>query len=102
MKAPAEEMPARAHDRVRIAELTSGIGAVALGVGLGALLADRLAGLAVPVLLLGVATHAWAMLDKHRVEKGLGLGGAWWESAAHGSCWLLLALMVLLVWLNVL
>ena len=50
--------------RKRIAELTSGIGALVLGVGLGVVLGGRLAGLGLWAIIVGAVVHAWGMYDK--------------------------------------
>jgi hypothetical protein len=52
----------------RLAELTSAVGAVVLGIGLGMLLAARLAYLAPTILAAGILVHAWGMYDKHRLQ----------------------------------
>ena len=82
-------------DRLRLAELTSGIGALVLGVGLGALAGERLQGLGVLLLIAGMAAHAWGMVDKHRLERRAGAPEAWWEPLAYWSCWGLLGLLAL-------
>ena len=81
--------PARS-DRLRLAELTSGVGALVLGIGIGALLAERLAGLGVFVLVAGALTHAWGMLDKHRLERQGDAPEPWWGPYAYWGCWILL------------
>lgn len=53
---------------MKLAELSSAVGAGVLGVGLGALLGQWLGALAIPVLVAGLALHAWGMTDKHRLE----------------------------------
>jgi len=80
-------------DRQRLAELTSGMGAVALGIGLGALAAGFIGSLGLPLLLVGAAVHAWGMYDKHRLERQAGGPDAWWEPVAYWTCWGLLALL---------
>jgi hypothetical protein len=80
-------------DRLRLAELTSGVGALVLGLGIGALLSERLSGLALPFLIAGAAAHAWGMLDKHRLERQSGASDSWWSPAAYWLCWMLLGLL---------
>jgi hypothetical protein len=80
--------------RLRLAELTSG--AVVLGLGLGVLLSDRLAGLGPAVLAAGIAVHAWGMYDKHRLERRQDVADPWWATALFLVCWL--ALAVTLAW----
>jgi len=83
--------------RLRLAELTSGLGAVVLGGGLGVLMADRLAGFGPAILGAGIALHAWGMVDKHRQERGQGGAQPWWSGALYWACWIGLA--GLLAWI---
>jgi hypothetical protein len=78
------------RSRLKRAELTSGIGALVLGVGIGALGAGYLRSWAVPLLLLGVVVHGWGMFDKHRLEARNSAPALWWETAVYWFCWLLL------------
>lgn len=55
--------------RLRAAELTSGVGARVLGVGFGGLAAERLGGLSVPLVPVGVLAHNWGMFDKRRPDR---------------------------------
>jgi len=54
--------------RVKRAELASGIGAGALGIGLGTLFASYLRNVGAMLVFAGVAVHAIGMWDKHRTE----------------------------------
>jgi hypothetical protein len=54
--------------RLKLAELTSGIGALVLGVGLGALKPHWFAPAAGLIALAGVVTPSFGMWDKHRLE----------------------------------
>lgn len=76
--------------RLRLAELTSSVGAGVLGFGLGLLLGQRLPGSGIPVLAVGLGLHLWGMLDKHRLESGA-VVERWWSKAAYWGCWILLA-----------
>ena len=80
-------------DRLRFAELASGVGAVVLGVGLGVLAADQFGSLGLPLLLVGAAVHAWGMYDKHRLERQSDASAVWWEPVAYWTCWGLLAVL---------
>jgi hypothetical protein len=80
-------------DRLRLAELTSGVGAVVLGVGLGALAADRLGRFGLPLLLIGAVAHAWGMFDKNRIEHQADALDAWWKPVAYWFCWGLLGIL---------
>lgn len=77
--------------RLRLADLTSSVGAGVLGIGVGALFGPKLAFLAIPVLLTGAAMHAVGMLDKHRLEGRLGVARPWWSTTLYWLCWLALA-----------
>lgn len=76
--------------RTRLAELTSGLGAVVLGIGLGVRLADHLIGFSLAILATGLVVHAWGMYDKHRLKRQAGTPNAWWETVAYWTCWVLL------------
>lgn len=75
------------------AELTSGIGALVLGTGLGALFARYLAPAAFAVLATGLLLHAWGMYDKHRLERGSDAASVRYVAALYWLCWVLLALV---------
>ncbi|MFC1458325.1 MULTISPECIES: hypothetical protein [Microvirga] len=79
-------------ERLRLAELTSGVGAVVLGIGLGVLAADHLDRVGLPLLLVGAAVHAWGMFDKHRLERQADAPAVWWAPVAYWTCWGLLGL----------
>ncbi len=76
---------------LRLAELTSSVGAGVLGIGLGAYFGGRIHSLAIPVLIAGAAMHALGMLDKHRLERSLGVARPWWSTALYWLCWATLA-----------
>jgi hypothetical protein len=80
-------------ERLRLAELTSGVGAVVLGVGLGVLAANYLALFGLPLLLVGAVVHAWGMFDKHRLGLQADGPAVWWEPIAYWTCWGLLAVL---------
>src|SRR5215211_795186 len=75
--------------------LTSGVGALVLGIGLGALLGKVLGGFGLPLLIAGALVHGWGMFDKHRLEQRAGVPDVRWHVIAYWACWLLLALMAL-------
>ena len=77
--------------RLKVAELTSGVGALVLGVGLGALFAMWIAPAAVLVTLAGIGLHAFGMWDKHRLEATSDVATGRWLLALYWACWLLLA-----------
>ncbi|HEU4691044.1 MAG TPA: hypothetical protein VFS23_21900 [Vicinamibacterales bacterium] len=84
-------------NRLKIAELTSGIGALVLGIGLGALFSAWVADLAIVITLIGLALHAFGMWDKHRLENASNTAAPPWVTAAYWVCWLLLVVVVALL-----
>jgi hypothetical protein len=80
--------------RLKRAELTSGVGALVLGVGLGALFPDYLGGAGLAVLLTGLLLHAWGMYDKHRLERGGAAASVWWADLLYWVCWAALLLLL--------
>ena len=87
-------------NRVKVAELTSGVGALALGVGLGALFPHSFGRLAGVITVVGLSLHAFGMWDKHRVEGRDQAENPFWIVVLYWVCWLLLAgvLAMLLFW----
>jgi hypothetical protein len=83
--------------RLKSAELLSSTGALALGVGLGALLSSYVGRAAVPILVVGIASHGWGMLQKHRLERSEDYAPAWWQTALYRVCWAALALVLPLI-----
>lgn len=79
--------------RLKVAELTSGVGALVLGVGLGANFPEVFGNTAVIIILVGAAMHGWGMFDKHRIEKAATEPEPKWETALYWLCWGLLAIL---------
>ena len=79
--------------RLKLAELTSGVGALVLGVGLGALAPGWFGPVAGLITVAGLLMHAFGMWDKHRLE-GTAANSAPWVAALYWICWLLLAAVV--------
>jgi hypothetical protein len=77
--------------RLKLAELTAGVGALVLGVGLGALFAAWVGPAAVVVTLAGVLVHAFGMWDKHRLEAPTPADRSPLVLALYWVCWLMLA-----------
>ena len=77
--------------RLKLAELTSGVGALVLGIGLGALFAMWVAPAAVLITVAGIGLHAFGMWDKHRSEASSHVETGGWVLALYWLCWLLLA-----------
>ena len=76
--------------RWRIADLTSGMGALVLGVGVGAFFASALARTSGWILLTGAVAHGCGMVDKHRLERGASTQPRW-ATALYWVCWIALA-----------
>ena len=84
--------------RMKLAELTSGVGALVLGIGLGALFVRWVGPAAGFVTLAGVLVHAFGMWDKHRLEARTAADSPL-VTVLYWVCWLMLAgvLLFLLV-----
>lgn len=83
--------------RLKVAELTSGIGAVVLGVGLGALFPGWFARSAVWITLAGLCLHSFGMWDKHQIERHESDPSPGWVVALYWVCWLLLGVVLTVV-----
>lgn len=77
--------------RLKLAELTSGVGALVLGIGLGALFSRWIAPAAGVVAFAGVLAHAFGMWDKHRLEAQMATDSGPLVTALYWVCWLMLA-----------
>jgi len=86
--------------RLKRAELAGGIGAGALGLGLGVVLANTLRGTGLFLIVVGSALHAGGMWDKQRLERSGGQHAVWWEGALYWSCWAVLGGIFLYVTLR--
>lgn len=89
-----------AERRRKAIDTLSTVGAGVSGVGLGALLPGAPQGLAIALLIVGLAVHLGGMVAKHRLE-GV-RPSAWWETALYWGCWALicgLAIVFLGRWL---
>ena len=85
--------------RVKKAELLSSLGAGVLGAGLALLLPNQLGPYAIPILLLGLISHAVGMSQKHGLEQQGEVVRVRWAEALYWLCWLGLA--ALLIWIVV-
>jgi hypothetical protein len=86
--------------RLKVAELTSGVGALVLGVGIGALVPQWFSRSAGLIVIAGATTHAFGMWDKHRLEAQLHVETARWVVALYWACWLLLTGVVIFLFLD--
>jgi hypothetical protein len=79
------------------AELLSSLGAGVLGAGLALLLPNQLTPYAIPILLLGLISHAVGMSQKHGLEQQGAVVRVWWAEALYWLCWLALAALLILI-----
>lgn len=84
-----------AEARLKLAELTGGIGAGVLGAGLGLAFAVQLSQHWVAISIVGLLLHAWGMFDKHQLEKKGNTVIPLWGTAAYWICWLMLAALAI-------
>jgi hypothetical protein len=87
------EIPTPQSRRLKRAELTSGIGALILGIGIGVLLFRYISPYSIPVLLTGLFMHAWGMFDKRRLEHETEQKSLWWTETLYWLCWILLIML---------
>jgi hypothetical protein len=73
-------------NRLKLAELTSSVGALVLGIGLGVFLTRWIGGSGESVVLAGAVLHGWGMWDKHRLESGALRPP--WSVWLYWFCWL--------------
>jgi len=83
--------------RIKKAELLSSLGAGVLGAGTALLLSKFLAPYAVPILLLGLISHATGMSKKHGLEQQGQNVRVWWAEALYWFCWLALAALLVFI-----
>jgi hypothetical protein len=82
------------HDSLKLAELTSGIGAPILGVGFGVLFSQWFASAAGFITAASAVVHGVGLWDKHRLEAPENAENGRWVIALYWICWLLLAGLV--------
>jgi hypothetical protein len=83
--------------RIKRAELLSSVGAGVLGAGIALLLARFLAPYAIPILLIGLVSHAAGMSRKHGLEGQSQIVRLGWAEVLYWFCWL--ALIGLLIFI---
>ena len=86
--------------RLKLAELTSEVGALVLGVGLGALFVRWVGPAAGVVTLAGVLVHAFGMWDKHRIEVETDAERETWIVALYWVCWVMLGGLVVFLFIR--
>ena len=87
-------------NRLKLAELTSGVGALVLGVGLGALFPNWFSPRAGLIAFAGLSLHAFGMWDKHRLEAVGQSEHPPWIVALYWVCWLLLAVVLVMLFFS--
>lgn len=83
--------------QIKKADLLSSIGAGVLGAGIALLVANSLAPYAVPILVLGLLSHAAGMSKKHGLEKQGQNVRVWWAEALYWLCWAALAVLLIFI-----
>ena len=77
--------------RLRLAELTSAVGAGVLGFGIGTWVGSASKMVTLFTMVVGGVMHAWGMSDKHALDKRAGLQSPRWAVWLYWLCWLALA-----------
>lgn len=83
--------------QIKRAELLSSFGAGILGAGIALLLPNQLAAYAIPIVLLGLISHAVGMSQKHGLEQQGQVVRVRWAEALYWFCWLVLAALLLFI-----
>jgi hypothetical protein len=87
-------------NRLKLAELSSGVGALVLGVGLGALFPSWFESSAGLATVSGLALHAFGMWDKRRLEATKEVASPAWVTALYWLCWLMLGGVLVMLFLR--
>lgn len=75
----------------------SSLDAGVLGTGIALRLPNQLAPYAIPILLIGLISHAVGMSQKHGLEQKGEIARVWWAEALYWFCWLALATLLLFI-----
>jgi hypothetical protein len=81
-------------NREKLAELTSGFGAVALGIGIGVYAAAPLRESAPWFVSVGILLHGWGMFDRHRALVAARGTPPWWWRLLYIACWAALVALI--------
>lgn len=73
--------------RLKFAELTSGIGAGILGLGLGVQFGDHFKSFSFAIIVIGLLSHAVGMFEKHRLELQANIASPFWTKLFYWICW---------------
>ena len=92
MPAPGDliSRDSNSHARLKFAELTSGVGALVAGIGIGSLLASSIERAGLPTTIIGAVLHAFGMWDKHRIERRTEADTGRLVGALYWVCWMML------------
>lgn len=82
------------REKLKQVDLLGAVGALVLGMGIGALAAPALGWLALPLFLIGCLSHGWGMIQKHRIEQLEASASAAWEQALYWGCWAAIAIVL--------
>jgi hypothetical protein len=83
--------------RLKIAELTSSMGAGILGGAIALFLSEFLKSYTIPIFSIGLFMHVWGMYDKHKIESGLSSTRVWWVETLYYVCWAVLIGLVIYI-----
>lgn len=75
---------------LKLAELTSTLGAGVIGAAVGLALASNLREFVTPIFALGLLMHLWGMTDKHAIETRGGAVRPRWAALLYWFCWVAL------------
>lgn len=83
--------------RLKKLELLGGLGAGILGAGIALVFVRWLQPYALPMLIVGILAHGWAMLARNRLERQTNVAVPTWEKVAAWICWLMIAGLIIYV-----
>lgn len=87
---PPEKQMDSNLNRLKRLDLLSGFGAGVLGAGLALVFAQWFEPFAIPILLIGILTHGWAMFAKSKLESQAMMEQPKWTVVAEWVCWTML------------
>lgn len=83
--------------RLKQLELLGGLGAGILGAGIALVLVRWIQLYALPILMVGLVSHGWAMWAKSRLERQVNIPQPAWALVAEWICWLMIAGLIIYV-----
>lgn len=90
---PLPRANAKSATRLKRADRASSVGAGILGFGLGASVAENVAGFGISIILIGGVLHGWGMLSKHAIQKNTEMDEPAWSLFLYWGCWAALAIL---------